>query len=213
MKTISRNSSRSWFPIIIFLARSGHIEPNAMLVRRRRGGTMESSADGADGATGGGCCRTSTVDRCLCMEQKARGDLNGLPRAAYLTVDRSGVLWTALEQTLGTSGGPLSSEIGWFSFRSSSEICLLPVADQFSAFVSDPSSPLNSTVEEEEKDDGMPPFRTVTTHILDSSVVALPISTLLGPDAQWTTKDIGQSPQHPLGCRAPRSPTERAITT
>ena len=62
------------------------------------------------------------------MEQRARGNLNEWPRAAYLTVDRSGVIWTALEQTLGTSGGPLFSETGWFNSRSSSAIWLLPVA-------------------------------------------------------------------------------------
>src|SRR6218665_3146280 len=55
----------------------GHREPNATLGRRRGGGTLEVSADGVDSAIGGGCCRTSTVDRCLCMEQRARGDLNG----------------------------------------------------------------------------------------------------------------------------------------
>src|SRR6218665_195397 len=55
--------SRIWSPISIFLTRSiwplevgrvknfGHREPNAML-GRRRGGTLEGSADGADGATG-----------------------------------------------------------------------------------------------------------------------------------------------------------------
>src|SRR6218665_2193074 len=63
--TSSRNSSRSWFPIIIFLARSilplevgrikdfGHIEPNATVVRRQEGGTLERSADETDGVTGG----------------------------------------------------------------------------------------------------------------------------------------------------------------
>src|SRR6218665_774007 len=60
----NRNSSRSWLPIGIFLARSiwplevgkvkdfGHGEPNATLGRRRGGGTLEGSADRADGATG-----------------------------------------------------------------------------------------------------------------------------------------------------------------
>jgi len=164
-----------------------------------------------------GGCRTSTVDSCLCVEQRARSDLKGWPRASYLTVDWSGVIWTLLEQTLGTSGEPLFSETGWFSSRSPSTICLIPVADQFPAFVSDhPSSPLNSTIEEEEeeeKDDGMLSFRTVATHFLDASVGIITISTLLGPDAQWSTKDIDQSPRHPLGCCAPRPPTEEAITT
>src|SRR6218665_2593102 len=76
------------------------------------------------------------------------------------------------------------SEAGLFSSRLSSAICLLPVADQFSAFVSNPSSPLKSTVEEEEKDDGMLSFHTVAMHFLDASVSVLPISTLLGPDAR-----------------------------
>jgi len=62
--TINRNSSRSGLPIGIFFTRSiwplevgmvkdfGHREPNATLGRRRGGGTLEGSADRADGATG-----------------------------------------------------------------------------------------------------------------------------------------------------------------
>jgi len=37
---------------------------------RRR--TLEGLADGVDGATGVGCCRTSTVDGCLCIEHRTR---------------------------------------------------------------------------------------------------------------------------------------------
>src|SRR6218665_367555 len=50
-------------------------EPNAPLGRRRVSGTLKGSADGVDGANGGDCCRTSTVDWCVCIEHRTRGDL------------------------------------------------------------------------------------------------------------------------------------------
>jgi len=64
--TSNRNSIRSWLPISIFRSKSiwplevgsvkdfGQREPNAMPGRRRGGGTLEGSADRADGATGRG---------------------------------------------------------------------------------------------------------------------------------------------------------------
>ena len=106
------------------------------------------------------------------------------------------------EQTLGTSGEPLFSETGWFSSQSSSAICLLPVSDQFSAFVSDPSNPLKATIEEEEKDGALLPYRRNAFPWCFSRC-----SPNLDTSGSWCqvmyTKDIGQSPRHPLGCRAP----------
>jgi len=175
--------------------------------RRRDPG---SSADGADGATGVGC-RISTVDRCLCMEQRARGDLNEWPG-----------------QRSSHSIGPQWSERRWkrhwehpenrCSLRlGDSVLDRLPRSAYFRPLTSSQLSYLILQVLWKQplrkRKRTMLFFRTVATHFLDASVGVLPISTLLGPDAQWSTKDIGQSPRHPLGCRAPRTRTERVITT
>ena len=81
-----------------------------------------------------------------------------------------------LEQAMGPSGGPCSLIPGDSVLDRLPPIGLLPVAGQFSAFVSDPSSSLNSTVEEEVEDDDRLSSRTVAEYFLDASVGVLLIS-------------------------------------
>jgi len=158
-----------------------------------------------------GCGRTSAVDMCLCMEQRARGDLNGWPRAAYLTVDRSGVI-----SVLKDTGNIRRTFVLWDRVIQFSMVFHdLPISGRWPVLSFRIWSFKSPEFNRRGRGKGLryALLLTVATHFLDASVGFLPITTLLGPDAQWSTKDIGRLPRHPLGCRAPRPPTERAITT
>jgi len=81
-----------------------------MLVRRREGGTLESSADGADGATGGCCCRTSTWTGVSVWSRGQEVIPTGDPGQG--SSQSIGPEWSERvgTDTIGTSRGPLFSE-------------------------------------------------------------------------------------------------------